>query len=37
MMELFGKPTDAEWENIIVKVGKVKMTNGDSITIKMVG
>jgi hypothetical protein len=37
MMELFGKPTDADWENIIVQVGKVKMTNGDSITIKMVG
>jgi hypothetical protein len=37
MMELFGKPTDADWENIIVQVGKVKQTNGDSITIKMVG
>lgn len=37
MMELFGKPTDADWENIVIQVGKVKMTNGDSITIRMVG
>ena len=37
IMELFGKPTDADWENVTIQVGKVKMANGDSITIKMVG
>lgn len=37
MMELFGTPNDAEWENITVQVGKEKGQNGDIIKIKMVG
>ena len=37
IMELFGTPDSAEWENIIVKVGKEKMQNGDAIKIKMIG
>lgn len=37
IMELFGKPTDAEWENIKIKVMKEKGTNGDMIKIKLVG
>ena len=37
IMELFGKPSDAEWENIKIKIGKQKMQNGDAITVKMVG
>lgn len=37
IMELFGKPGTDDWENITVKVGKQKMTNGDAINIKMIG
>ena len=37
IMDLFGKPTDADWENVTVKVGKQKMQNGDAINIKMIG
>jgi len=37
IMDLFGKPNTPEWENIKVKVGKEKATNGDMIKIKMVG
>lgn len=37
IMELFGTPDSEGWENILVKVGKQKGTNGDIITIKMVG
>jgi len=37
IMELFGEPGSTDWENITVKVGKQKMTNGDAINIKMIG
>jgi hypothetical protein len=37
IMELFGKPTDPEWQNITIKVLKEKATNGDMIKIKMIG
>jgi hypothetical protein len=37
MMDLFGKPTDEEWENITVQVSSSKGANGDIINIKMVG
>lgn len=37
MLEVFGKPTDPEWENIRIKVGKEKGQNGDMIKIKMIG
>jgi hypothetical protein len=37
IMELFGKPTDPDWENITVLVGKEKGLNGDMIKIKMIG
>jgi len=37
IMELFGKPTDADWENITVQVLSEKGTNGDMIKIKMIG
>jgi hypothetical protein len=37
MLELFGLPTDEKWENIKVKVGKKKGTNGDIVTVKMIG
>lgn len=37
IMDLFGKPTDPDWENVIVQVGKEKGQNGDLIKIKMVG
>lgn len=37
MMDLFGKPTDEEWENIKVQVSSTKGANGDIINIKMVG
>lgn len=37
IMELFGKPGTPDWENVIVKVGKQKMQNGDAINIKMIG
>lgn len=37
IMTLFGKPDSPEWENIIIKVGKEKGSNGDMIKIKMVG
>jgi hypothetical protein len=37
IMDLFGKPTDSEWENITVKVLKEKAQNGDMIKIKLVG
>jgi hypothetical protein len=37
IMDLFGKPNEPEWENITVKVGKEKGTNGDMIKIKMIG
>jgi hypothetical protein len=37
IMELFGKPTDEDWENITVKVLKERGTNGDMIKIKLVG
>lgn len=37
IMDLFGKPTDADWENIFVTAYKEKMANGDAIKIKMVG
>lgn len=36
-MELLGKPTDEDWENIQIKVLKEKGTNGDMIKIKVVG
>lgn len=36
-MELLGKPTDEDWENLMVKVLKEKGTNGDMIKIKIVG
>jgi len=37
MLRLFGKPTDAIWEDIQLKVGKKKGTNGDIITVQMIG
>jgi RNase P/RNase MRP subunit p29 len=37
IMDLFGAPDQPEWENIKIKVGKEKGTNGDMIKIKMVG
>lgn len=36
-LKLFGTPDSPEWENIVLKIGKKKMQNGDSITVKMVG
>lgn len=37
MLRLFGKPTDENWENIVLKVGKKRGTNGDIITVQMIG
>jgi len=37
IMDLFGKPDSADWENIKLLVQKEKATNGDMIKIKMVG
>jgi hypothetical protein len=37
IMDLFGKPTDPEWENVTVLVGSEKMANGTAIKIKMIG
>lgn len=37
IMDLFGRPDTAEWENIQLKVGKEKGTNGDIIKVKMIG
>lgn len=37
IMELFGKPTDEDWENITVQVLSEKGANGDMIKIKMIG
>jgi hypothetical protein len=37
IMEVFGKPSEPDWENVKVLIGKVKMENGDAINIKMVG
>jgi hypothetical protein len=36
IMELFGTPNDAEWENITIKVLTEKGANGNIIKIKMV-
>lgn len=36
-MKLLGYPHEENFEPIIVKVGKKKMQNGDSITIKLIG
>lgn len=36
-MKLFGTPDSPEWENLVLLVGKKKMANGDSITVKLVG
>lgn len=36
-MKMLGYPHEEGYENIIVKVGKKKMQNGDSITIKLIG
>jgi hypothetical protein len=37
IMDLFGRPDEAGWENIKIKVGKEKGLNGDMIKVKMVG
>lgn len=37
MLRLFGRPNEDGWENIILKVGKKKGTNGDIITVQMIG
>lgn len=37
IMDLFGKPEDAEWVNIKLKVGSEKAKNGTMIKVKMVG
>lgn len=37
ILELFGKPNEADWENIIVRVLSEKSTNGNIIKIKMIG
>lgn len=37
IMKMFGRPDEPEWENIRVKIGKEKSTNGDMIKIKMIG
>jgi hypothetical protein len=37
MLDLFGKPTDENWENIKLQVGKKKGQNGDIITVQMIG
>lgn len=37
IMELFGKPGDADWENITVKVLKERGQNGDIIKVKLIG
>jgi uncharacterized protein (UPF0297 family) len=37
LMDLFGKPGSADWENLKLKVVKEKGQNGDMIKIKMVG
>lgn len=37
IMDLFGKPNEEGWENVIVKVTKTKEQNGEAIHIKMVG
>ncbi|HSW75495.1 MAG TPA: hypothetical protein VLG50_00475 [Candidatus Saccharimonadales bacterium] len=37
MLRLFGTPNDETWENLILKVGKKKGTNGDIITVQMIG
>ena len=36
-MKVFGEPTDTEWENLQILIGKEKMANGDAIKIKVVG
>lgn len=36
-MKLLGFPTDEGYEPLTVKVGKKKMANGDSITVKLIG
>jgi Phage Single-stranded DNA-binding protein len=37
ILDLFGRPDEAGWENIQIKVLKEKGANGDMIKIKMVG
>lgn len=37
IMDLFGKPGEEGWENIILLVGKEKGQNGDIIKVKMIG
>lgn len=36
-LDVFGRPGDAEWENLKFAIGKEKGTNGDIIKIKLVG
>lgn len=36
-MELFGKPTDSEWQNLVYEVRSKKAQNGTQILIKLVG
>ena len=37
IMKMFGRPDEPEWENIKIKIGKEKATNGDMIKVKMIG
>jgi hypothetical protein len=37
IMDLFGKPNEAGWENLLIKVLSEKGQNGNMIKIKMVG
>lgn len=37
MLRLFGTPHSPNWENLILKVGKKRGTNGDIITVQMIG
>jgi len=36
-LEALGKPTDPEWQNLIIQIGKKRMTNGDGLVVKLVG